>query len=80
MDSPVGLVTSSRPSFECPHRQWSEDRGDDPGPRQRLDDRGGFGASERSRSKTPLVRSVLSPVPTYMVTNSMFITMMPGSA
>ena len=36
--------------------------------------------SERSRSKTPLVRSVLRPMPTYIVTKSMFMTMMPGSA
>ena len=36
--------------------------------------------SERNRSKTPLVRSVFRPIPTYIVTNSMFMTMMPGSA
>ena len=36
--------------------------------------------SERRRSNTPFVRSVLRPRPTYIVTNSMFITMIPGRA
>lgn len=34
----------------------------------------------RSRSKTPLVRSVLSAIAVYMVMNRVFCTMIPGSA